>query len=321
MNAPKFLDDDPRLICTLEARGVRAAAVCAHPRNKARYVPSSFTGIKEPESSEQEPSMESHVDTDLLDIEEDTEPGIQLTFDNLPKDLCKGFVLGSNPEMSDIFCGYPKKEYPIADRTSDIFLDDKGRLIYRHLTDKTFSRVQYNDQCVRDRKEFDWILFKDSDSIILTVAMKLHFNIRMLQHCENRAEHMRLRAEYLQKRKNALTARNQSLLTIQPTPEAARQILSRFQNPYYYRCPNSTLGEGTFGKVSVVRDVSDGRKIAAKTFFKEFSYDEAQLLQSLSHVSNYPFCKADRTYQRFRRTLCGTSANPLRTSACCLWSS
>ena len=57
--------------------------------------------------------------------------------------------------------------------------------------------------------------------------------------------------------------------------------------PYYYRGGDRFLGQGTFGKVFVMRNVSDGKEYAAKQYFCNFDWDEADKLQKLRNVGIY----------------------------------
>ena len=80
--------------------------------------------------------------------------------------------------------------------------------------------------------------------------------------------------------------------------------------PYSYRGGDRFLGQGTFGKVLVMKNVSDGKEYAAKQYFCSFDWDEADKLQKLGNVGIYhrlslqrlaDFFSPPGTYRRVHR--------------------
>lgn len=84
--------NDPRLIVTLEAVSPTAERAWNRPQNQDRCLPASEF-VADISSRESTPAVHQPASQ------------IQLTFDNKPKDLEKGFVFGSDPRICDVFLG------------------------------------------------------------------------------------------------------------------------------------------------------------------------------------------------------------------------
>ena len=84
--------NDPRLIVTLEAHGTTAERAWNRPQNQDRCLP-AFKFVVDISSRESTPAVDQ------------PRSQIQLTFDDKPKNLEKGFVFGSDPQICDIFLG------------------------------------------------------------------------------------------------------------------------------------------------------------------------------------------------------------------------
>jgi hypothetical protein len=287
MDVPKFcrIDDDANLIFSITAVGPRAAGVFAHRFNASRYIPSTWEGVKEPHEAGQDPPTEPHMDINEEDVEEDEEAALRFTFDNMPKDIKLGFGVGCDPKLSDVFCGYQEKHYFVAALTSLFTFDERGRLFYQHVTNQCSSTVQYNHQPVNPRRQFKWYLMEECDRLLITIAKKFQFLVKLPHHGDNRAEYQRNIASFLQERRDASRSFEKSTLSAPSTSASSMQTLSSGRDePYYFRCPGRELGRGAYGRVFVVKDVSSGKKLAAKTFQKPLLSTEAEVLKSLSHV-------------------------------------
>lgn len=64
----------------------------------------------------------------------------------------------------------------------------------------------------------------------------------------------------------------------------AMRSMKQQGKPAIYRDRNSEIGKGTYGTVSVVRNVSSGTKYAGKAFNGEFGKIEADMLQKMDHA-------------------------------------
>lgn len=275
--------DDPSLICTLVARNWRTSNLWRHPNNTLHYIPPSFTDTIEPSRTSRESSLSESIADSASEAGSDDEPAIRLTFDNMPKVLSHGFVFGSNPKVCDVYCGRYEREYRMDHRTFAISFNNNGDVILQHTTQKTITKVQYNEQEPGTRKAFTWILFPGRE-ILVTVASKLQFSIKLPKHRGCEPAYEAYRAQYLQARRNAVPPLSQLGLDTYaatgepsaiPTPNARR---------FYYRVPDSDLGRGAYGRVFLVRDVSNGNFYAAKEFFGNFSWHETKMLSGVSHV-------------------------------------
>ena len=319
MDVPKFcrIDDDANLIFSISAVGPRAAGVFAHRFNASRYVPSTWEGVKEPHEAGQDLPTESLMDVDEEDVEEDEEAALRFTFDNMPKDIRLGFGVGCDPKLSDVFCGYQGKHYFVAALTSLFTFDERGRLFYQHVTKQCSSTVQYNHQPVKSRRQFKWYLMEECDRLLITIAKKFQFLVKLPHHGENRAEYQRNLASFLQERRDASRSFETSTLSAPSTSASLVQILSSSRDkPYYFRCPGRELGRGTYGRVFVVKDVSTGRKLAAKTFEKTLPFAEAEILKSLCHVRPSIASKFLVLTIYGRKISYGTLASPPRSNPC-----
>ncbi|KAL2036946.1 hypothetical protein N7G274_010371 [Stereocaulon virgatum] len=222
--------------------------------------------------------------TNEENVDEDEEAALRFTFDNMPKDIRLGFGVGCDPRLSDVFCGYQEEHYLIAALTSIFTFDERGRLFYQHVTDQCSSKVQYDHQPVNPRTHFKWYLMEECDHLQITIAKKFQFLVKLPQHGDNRAEYRRNVASFLQKRRDASRSFETSTLSAPSTSASPMHTTSSDGNkPYYFRCPGRELGRGAYGRVFVVKDVSSGRRLAAKTLKNSNPSREAKLLRSLSH--------------------------------------
>ena len=85
-------EKDSRLIVTLKAYGTTVERAWNRPQNRDRCLPASES-VADISSRESTPAVGQ------------PKSQIQLTFDNKPRDLEKGFVFGSDPRICDVFLG------------------------------------------------------------------------------------------------------------------------------------------------------------------------------------------------------------------------
>ena len=263
---------DPRLIVTLEAEGTTAERAWNRPQNQVRCLPASEFVV----------DISSRESTPAVD---QTASQIQLTFDDKPKDLQKGFVFGSDPQICDVFLG--ERGAGFSGRQFCITFNERGEVIFKN-TSRTKSFVDYNGEDPPGRNQFTWILFATYENIQITMG-DLIFKVKWP---ENRkfclAEYETHRDAYFEERRNALPPLSQLDMASQqttavPTVQHSPRQEPLGQEPIYLL--EEELGRGSFGTVHKAVDVSTGDVYAAKRFHHSDWKKEVDILMSLSHVS------------------------------------
>ena len=263
---------DPRLIVTLEAEGTTAERAWNRPQNQVRCLPASEFVV----------DISSRESTPAVD---QTASQIQLTFDDKPKDLQKGFVFGSDPQICDVFLG--ERGAGFSGRQFCITFNERGEVIFKN-TSRTKSFVDYNGEDPPGRNQFTWILFATYENIQITMG-DLIFKVKWP---ENRkfclAEYETHRDAYFEERRNALPPLSQLDMASQqttavPTVQHSPRQEPPGQEPIYLL--EEELGRGSFGTVHKAVDVSTGDVYAAKKFHHSDWKKEVDILMSLSHVS------------------------------------
>ena len=282
-------EKDPRLIVTLEAVGITAGRAWNRPQNQNRCLPASESVV----------DISSRESTPAVD-----QPGsqIQLTFDDKPKNLEKGFVFGSDPQICDVFLG--ERGAGFSGQQFCITFNARGEVIFKN-TSRKQAQVNYNGENPSHRNQFTWILFDTYENIKITVGEKedLIFKVKWPKHGTYRAEYEAHRDAYFKERRNALPPLSQLDMESQqttagitarqspaqhspaqhsPRQEPPRQKLPE-QKPIYLS--KEELGRGGFGTVRKVVDVSTGDVYAGKEFYHGNWKKEVDILMSVSHVS------------------------------------
>jgi len=275
-------ENDPRLIVTLEPVNPIAERAWNRPHNRDRCVPGT-----EPDGEVVDiPSRET-----TPDAPEQRGSQIQLTFDNKPKNLEKGFVFGSDPEKCDVLlggwdAGFSRQHFRITfNARGEVILEDTSRVV---------TSVDYNGEKPKGRNHFTWILFDRYENIEVTLnksedqnkknTNELIFKVerpKNRKYC--RAEYEAHRDAYLEERRTALPPLSQLGVESQQTTALLTAPHSPRQQPIYL--PEEELGRGSFGTVYKAVDVSTGYVYAAKKFHGGNWKKEVKILKSISHVS------------------------------------
>lgn len=262
--------DDSRLIVTLEAVSSTAEGAWNQPQNQDRCPPASDDEVRNISSREATPVIERHGSR------------LQLNFDNKPKNLEKGFVFGSDPQVCDVFlgergAGFSRKHFRIT-------FNERRQVIFEN-TSRTEARVSYDGEILPDRTHFPWILFNHYENIKVEMGKEdLIFKVKWPKIPEDRqAEYDAHRDAYLEECRNALPALSQLGVESQQTTALLTAQRSPRQQPIYL--PEEELGHGSFGTVHKVVDVSTGYEYAGKIFHGGEWKKEVEILKSLSHVS------------------------------------
>ena len=267
-------EKDPRLIVTLEAYGTTAERAWNRPQNRDRCLPASES-VADISSRESTPAVGQ------------PKSQIQLTFDNKPKDLEKGFVFGSDPRICDVFLG--ERGAGFSGQQFCITFNEGGEVVFKN-TSRKEAQVDYNGENPHFRNQFTWILFDTYENIKITLGEEddLIFKVKWPDHDNCRAEYEAHRNAYFKERRSALPPLSQlGMESQQTTAVLTAQHSPRYeppgQEPIYLL--KEELGHGGFGTVYKAVDVSTGDVHAAKRFHHGDWKKEVDILMSLSHVS------------------------------------
>ncbi|KAL8895803.1 MAG: hypothetical protein Q9192_003439, partial [Flavoplaca navasiana] len=271
--------ENPNIILTLKACSERAIDSFRRPSNKARTLPSSSlhnTDVSDDSSRGITPSDEG---------ENGMQPygsRIQLTFDNAPKYIERGFTFGADEENCDVrlLSGSSRIHFSIT-------FDSQGRLVLRDSsTHGTW--VSFDDQGTRHpRHRFSWILFPQFGPITIQIgklgSYKFTAELEFPTHITCEADYLANLNSYMQKMKNADPS--VGLLNFSTETAARTGALSPRQQPQYYiHYKEGLLGKGEFGAVYKATDVSSGTVYAAKQFFRAGWAKEVEIMRTVSHV-------------------------------------
>ena len=269
---------DPRLIVTLKADGTTAERAWNRPQNQDRCLPASEF-VVDISSRESTPAVDQPASQ------------IQLTFDDKPKDLQKGFVFGSDSQICDVFlseqgAGFSGQQFYIT-------FNERGEVIFKN-TSRKKAQVDYNGEDPSRRNQFTWILFDTYQNIKITLGKDdLIFKIKWPKHGTYRAEYKVHRSAYFKERRSALPSLSQLGMESQQTTAVPTAQNSPGQEPPGQEPPGQEpiylleeeLGRGSFSTVHKAVDVSTGDVYTAKRFYHGDWKKEVDILISLSHVS------------------------------------
>ena len=183
-------EKDSRLIVTLEAYGTTAERAWNRPQNRDRCLPASEFVV----------DISSRESTPAID-----QPGsqIQLTFDDKPKNLDKGFVFGSDPRICDVFLG--ERGAGFSGQQFCIIFNERGEVIFKN-TSRKKAQVDYNGEDPSRRTQFTWILFGTYKNIKITLGEEddLIFKVKWPENRDScLAEYETHRDAYFEERRNA----------------------------------------------------------------------------------------------------------------------
>ena len=268
-------EKDQRLIMTLEAVSPTAERAWSRPQNQDRCLPASES-VADISSRESTPAVGQ------------TASQIQLTFDDKPKNLEKGFVFGSDPRICDVFLG--ERGAGFSGQQFCITFNERGEVLFKN-TSRKKAQVDYNGENPSPRNQFTWILFDTYENIKITMGEKedLIFRVKWpknRKYCP--AEYEAHRNAYFKERRNAFPPFSQLDMESQPTTAVPTAQYSPRQEPPGQEpiyLLEEELGRGGFGAVHKAVDVSTGDVHAAKKFHHGDWKKEVDILMSLSHVS------------------------------------
>ncbi|KAA6406991.1 MAG: serine threonine kinase [Lasallia pustulata] len=281
--------EDLNLIMMLKAtRDLSKYAFC-QPHNSDRYFPPSHEVDNEStnlSSREATPYMLPETEAD----KEDSSHRIQLTFTQRPKNIREGYVFGSDPRVYDILLGNRG-----CNRLSNwhfcITFDEQKRVVLRDFS-RWGTSVSYDGQARNQiRHHFTWIInFNDEKVDFKTIEVRiagrdpLTFEIKLAEHKTCKDEYGLRLNSYLEESRTALPLFNMLRIYSQETTAAPTQPLSPGQHPIYVK--SEEVGQGEFGRVYRVKDVSTGLSFAGKTFLSDCQR-EVEIMRGVSHLSMF----------------------------------
>ena len=275
-------DEDANLAFTLVARNEAARQMWADPYNSQRYVPASFARASTRDqslgqTSSAQPGSESDDAQPRLEEKEDTEPMLKFLFNKWPKTPAKGFILGSCRKACDALLGDPGKS--ISKQMLTFTFNERHELIM-NVTSDTPTWVKYNGQKGAKRGRFTWIFPHGQKATRVKVANAFEFDVVLPRYGIYKDKFHRNCESFLS------PAVYEGLLP--DGFEVNNTAITRQANSSFY-LRGKVLGSGSYGEVSKVLRMPDGKIFAAKTFKYPDSFrQETDMLRKVckeQHVS------------------------------------
>ncbi|KAL2256261.1 hypothetical protein VTK26DRAFT_1918 [Humicola hyalothermophila] len=243
-----------------EADGEEATVVIK--ANKSRRVPARLTKTKQPQlsrrSRESTPLEQPHEEVPAYFCH----PGLELRFSRGPQ-TPYGFVFGRD-KNSDIVLKYGIQSlsaYHFA-----LTFNDHYRPIVKDLGSSNGTEVTYNKQGKGRRSGFVWIIGghripQEKNAIVITINENLKFQIVVARHDINSPQYIDNVNRFRQGTANAENLFRRLDLHSRPQTERASRAHTPGTGPIVLR---KKLGEGTFGVVTYLWDVSTAEECALK---------------------------------------------------------
>ncbi|KAI9789470.1 MAG: hypothetical protein M1816_006012 [Peltula sp. TS41687] len=220
---------------------------------------------------------------------------LRLTFDRGPKDLQRGFVFGTNPQVCDVFLGPSHRT--ISRRHFCITFDEHRRLIIQESSTHG-TAVGYDRQPKEDEK-------RTNTNITIHLPLGEYQDMTLRIEGVNREwekgdeQYNNLRDSYLRERGDAIPPLDVLGIQSQSTTMAPTGSHSPRQRPIYLK--REKLGSGSFGTVHRMIDVSTGEVYAGKRFNPKYSFEtEITILRKISH--SYSIMRVQSRRQKFNRS-------------------
>ena len=273
-------NEDANLAFTLVARNEAGRQMWADPRNSSRYVPASFTreGTRNQylgQSTSTQPDSEKIKEQLGTQKKIETEPALQFLFNSWPKHFGKGYVLGSDDKPCDAILG--DLEDGISEQTLAFTFNERHELIMNVVSDDP-TWVEYDGQKGAERGRFKWIFPQGQKLIRVRVADLVEFDVVLPKYGTNKDQfHLNC---------NSFLKSVFRSLPVDEVENSAAVVRKPSKSFYLQR---KKLGSGSYGDVSKVLRMPDGKVFAAKTFKHTGSFrQEADMLRKVCnehHVS------------------------------------
>lgn len=283
-------DSNPCIILTLVAHGHRAHALWADKHNKAFYIPptsQATTGVpREKVVNSKDISRALTPSPEDPSIVKMSEPKLQITFSNMPKNPSVGYLLGSDRETCDIFLG--SLDDCISHQMMTITFNEYNEVVMKS-SSRNETVVAYGGQKGK-RKNFIWIFPAQEEGISVHAAKSIKFVVEVPKHETDKVAYVANCSNFM-KLVNS-TSQTMNLLNDSNRPDTelasgAETPHAIAEPPFYLR--TARLGSGGFGVVYKARSMPDGGTVALKKFKSKNAWTlEAGVLRKLSktpHVS------------------------------------
>ena len=195
-----------------------------------------------------------------------------LTFHKRPRDLLRGWQFGTSPQTSDILLGH-RGTTGISGRHFSLNVDENRRVVLRD--NSTYgTSVSYGGQAEDQvRRNFTWILSLEPESAIRLGEITIHilgssmlaFRIEFPNHRLGKSDYLSNLHTFIETDKAALPPVTALGLDSSMTTAAPSHPRTPCQAPIYVNL--SLIGQGEFGGVHRVFDVSTGKIYAGKRFY------------------------------------------------------
>lgn len=251
------------------------------PQNRARYVPPKLS--RDIGSRETTPLF----DGEELDGEEggglsrhDTAHRILLTFDKPPSDIAAGFSFGTGKNC-DVLLGAKSRSNNISRIQFYITYDMNRCLVLIAHSISRGTAVSYNGwgEKITRLRGFKWILSRGKVLSVHLPNYSLGLLLPTYETCQT-ADYQENVTAYLKNSYDAVPRFDQLATESLDRTAFSTNPLSPRQHPIYV--PSEELGEGTFGRVFRVTDVSTAHEYAAKVF-KDNTF-EVDIVMACVHV-------------------------------------
>ncbi|KAI3532312.1 hypothetical protein CABS02_13897 [Colletotrichum abscissum] len=253
----------------------------------SRYVPPLIEFTERHYDRHERESTEPSANPDASAY--DYLPRLELRFSDIPR-TSRGVVIGSDPDC-DVVLPYRG----ISGRHFCLTFDSADRLIVKDLGSLMGTEVTYDDEGEGKRSNFCWIVgghkIPNEKRIVISVHHTVSFYISVPHHDTTSPEHADRVSRFLRGAASTEDLLGDLALPNRPGTELPTGTHTPGQGGIYLK---KKLGQGTFGSVTHLWDVSTGREFALKEptivaarrqqVRKEWK-QEARIMGQISHVS------------------------------------
>lgn len=275
-------NQNANLAFTLVACNERARQMWVDPHNKSRYVPASFTRDQIGDGFLRAGTSAITMSGQLRE-KKDTEPALQFLFNIRPKDLAKGYVLGSYDKSCDALLSDPGDGIP---EEMLAFTYNRQHQLVMNVTSDHQTSVTFNHQKQGNRKRFSWIFPHGNHKIRVKVANGIEFDVVLPQYGRNVTEFYKNCDQFLSSETGDNLLANSLDIDTKSVATDKNETSKRLE-PFYFRV--GKLGSGSYGSVFKALQMPSGKSFAAKTFDNNrYFRKEVEMLRKVcetNHVS------------------------------------
>ncbi|EER40150.1 serine/threonine protein kinase [Histoplasma capsulatum H143] len=251
------MDEDPSLIMTITAPAGHTAECLKLPHNSSRYI----TPPGDNQDTRSQSTSAEYFEEDGNDSGDNDEPqgSLQLTFNNPPKDITRGFVFGTEKKICDVLLARRKRQ-GISGVHFCITFESENHLVLRDISTKN-TAVSYDHWGEKyKRRGFQWILNlgKEIQDISIHLSDGFRLDITLPNHASCLKEYYENVNSYVKESQDSVLA----LGGLNVPSQDSTRVRTPLNDPIYF--PQDIIGSGTYGTVWNVLDVSTGISYASK---------------------------------------------------------